>query len=173
MEQAVDDVANQLGLPCRAEPACLRNGLVHADNNLARKLSRAAAIRVIERNDVGWTIMLQKRFIQAGYFRSCDETDAQVEIGFMEAFFQERLCDSAQEANLQHERMLTVGKGEGSCLHRRFSIHFLFTMSARTAAMLLISGNDPLNELVADDVAFGEFDDGDAFRVAEHAVGFE
>src|SRR5437773_6664934 len=59
-------------------------------------------------------------------------------------------------------------------LPRRISIRFLFPMmSARSAAVLFVSSNDPLYQRMADNVAFGEFDHSNAFGVAQNAMRFE
>src|ERR1043166_5053285 len=44
------------------------------------------------------------------------------------------------------------------------SFFFLLAARSRAAALRFISGNDPLDQGVAHDVAFGEFDNGDPFR---------
>src|SRR5262245_1410498 len=41
------------------------------------------------------------------------------------------------------------------------------------AAMFLVGGDDALDERMADDVTFGELNDGDAFHVLESPVRFE
>src|SRR3989442_15024257 len=59
-------------------------------------------------------------------------------------------------------------------LRRRISIRFLFPMmSARSAAVLFVSSNDPLHQRMTDDIAFGEFDDSNTFGVAQNAMRFE
>src|SRR5207302_9585114 len=56
----------------------------------------------------------------------------------------------------------------------RISIRFLFAMmGARSAAMLFVSRNDPLHQRMADNVTFREFDDSNAFGVAQNAMCFE
>src|SRR6266478_2484231 len=46
-------------------------------------------------------------------------------------------------------------------------------MSARSSSVLFVSGNDPLDQRMADNVAFGEFDNSDAFRVSQNAMGLQ
>jgi len=72
----MNDVTNQLGLPIDPEAASLLLGLVETDKDFSRHNLGAASFGVIEGDDVGWTLVLKKRFVQVRHGRRVEYVDS-------------------------------------------------------------------------------------------------
>src|SRR3974377_1569120 len=77
MKQAVNQVANQLGLPSRAEAARLRHRNLPTNENLSPK-RLIARLGIVECQNVRRTGMAQKGFVEAGHFWQRDGEENEV-----------------------------------------------------------------------------------------------
>lgn len=125
MEDAVDDIADQFGLPSGAEAAGLRHGLIHAEDDLTvqrgggigRAPGRRAAARpwflqVVEGEDIGRAGMAQEGLVQAGHFRGAHQQQAEVKIIQPQQVAQERRCNPARQRQIQAADPLPVAQLE-------------------------------------------------------------
>ena len=125
MEDAVDDIADQFGLPCGAEAAGLRHGLIHAEDDLAaqrgggigratrrRAAGRPWSFQVIEGEDIGRAGLMQEGLVQASHLGGANHQKAEVKIIQPHQVAQERRRNPARQRQIQAAGPLPVAQGE-------------------------------------------------------------
>jgi hypothetical protein len=116
MQDAVDEVADNLGLPGGAKALRLQNGFVHADEEFPGDFgsgvwglgSGVSKFRVVEGNYVGGAFMLEKLLVDAGHFRRGDEGEAEFGIFDLRQFLQQRDANLTKQAEVDWSVLLTI-----------------------------------------------------------------
>lgn len=111
VEQSVDDVAGQLGLPGGAELAGLGDGVVEADEDFAVQgvVRGAWGVRgVVEGDDVGGAFVLEEGFVETGHFPRGDEVDAEFALCGVKMFREQMARDLPEQGQVHGARALAV-----------------------------------------------------------------
>ena len=125
VEDAVDDIADQFGLPGGAEAAGLRCGLIHANDDVSvqrgggigratrqRAAGRPRLLAVIEAEDIGGAGMMQECLVQAGHLGRANQQKAEVKIIQSHQAAQERRCNPARQGQIEAAGSLPAAQGE-------------------------------------------------------------
>lgn len=78
MEQAMDDVSSQLGLPRGVKGLGMRDRIGDGDEQFPDKTALAGSL--VEGDDVGGALMLEKPLVDARHFADADQVDGNVAI---------------------------------------------------------------------------------------------
>ncbi len=112
MEDAVDGVADEFGLPGGMELAGLAHGVGQTDVDLPLEMVRFGIFLMIEGDDVSGTFVIQIFPVNPGHLRGVDEMKTQFVGRDGRGFGEEAGEDAPQEAGFHRADGLAVANGE-------------------------------------------------------------
>ena len=113
VKQAVNEVTHEFGLPCGSEAARLTDGVIDADENVAKEWSGAFRGRVGEGDHIGGTFVAEVLPIDPGHLGRADDEDSQLIRAFAQPFCEDVLRDSPKKPEVEPETSLTIAKIKG------------------------------------------------------------
>jgi hypothetical protein len=111
MEQSMDQVTHNLGLPRDAEPGGLKERLVRTDENLAKDSGRIG-LGVIKGDDVRGTGVAEAGFVEPRHFAGTHQVDCKIVLTDNERVVEQAAGDLAKEPEIDAPGALAIGEVE-------------------------------------------------------------